>query len=96
MGEVNFQTGYINIDSYIERERNRRMEKGMGTSRDKKMAEVPVVSYGDLSLTGALISIARFFVRNLKKIIGGSTRARGRQEERTGRFQKNDRGHLIE
>ena len=69
----------------------------MGTSRDKKMAEVPVVSYGNLSLTEALISIARFLVGNLKKIRGGSIQPKGRQEEHTDRIQKkNDRDHLIE
>ena len=70
--------------------------KNTATSRDKNMAEVPVVSYGNLSLTGALISIARFIVGNLKRIKGVSIRAKGRQEERTGHLQKNDRGHLIE
>ena len=71
--------------------------KDMGTSRDKKMAEVPVVSNGNLSLTEALISIARFLVGNLKKIRGGSIQPKGRQEEHTDRIQKkNDRDHLIE
>jgi hypothetical protein len=60
----------------------------MGTSRDKKMAEVPVASYGNLSLTEALISIARFLVGNLKKIRGGSIQPKGRQEEHTDRIQK--------
>jgi hypothetical protein len=36
--------------------------------RERKMLEVPIVSYGDLSLTGGLISIFRFLVRSLKKI----------------------------
>ena len=70
--------------------------KDIGTSRDEEMAEAPVVSYGDLSLTGGLISITRFVVRNLKKIRGASMGAKGRQEEYTRRTQKNDRGHLIE
>ncbi len=52
----------------------------MGTSRDKKMDEVPVVSYGNLSLTEALISIGRFLVGNLKKIRGVSIRPKGKQE----------------
>ena len=71
--------------------------KDMGTSRDKKMTEVPVVSYGNLSLTEGLISIARFLVGNLKKMRGVSIRPKGRQEENTDRIQKqNDRDHLIE
>jgi len=60
----------------------------MGTSRDKKMAEVPVASYGNLSLTEALISMARFLVGNLKKIRGGSIQPKGRQEEHTDQIQK--------
>jgi hypothetical protein len=60
----------------------------MGTSRDKKMAEVPVASYGNLSLTEALISIARFLVGNLKKIRGDSIQPKGRQEEGKDRIQK--------
>jgi hypothetical protein len=52
------------------------------------MAEVPVASYGNLSLTEALISIVRFLVGNLKKIRGGSIQPKGRQEEHTDRIQK--------
>ena len=62
--------------------------KDMGTTRDRKMAEVPVVSYGNLSLTEALISIARFLVGNLKKIRGGSIQPKGRKEEGKDRIQK--------
>jgi hypothetical protein len=66
----------------------------MGTSRDKKMAEVPVASYGNLSLTEALISIARFLVGNLKKIKGGSIQPKDRQEEHTDRIQKKMTGTI--
>jgi hypothetical protein len=62
--------------------------KDRGTSRDKKMAEVPVVSYGNLSLTEGLISMVRFLVGNLKKMRGVSTQPKGRQEEDTDRTQK--------
>jgi hypothetical protein len=62
--------------------------KDMGTPRDKKRAEVPGVSNGNLSLTEALISIARFLVGNLKKISGGSIQPKGRQEESKDRIRK--------
>jgi hypothetical protein len=45
-------------------------------------------SYGNLSLTEALISIARFLVGNLKKIRRVSIRPKGRQEQHTDRIQK--------
>jgi hypothetical protein len=65
--------------------------KDMGTTRNRKMAEVPVVSNRNLSLTEALISIARFLVGNLKKIRGGSIQPKGRQEEGKDRIQKKTR-----
>ena len=70
--------------------------KDMGTPRDKKMAEVPVVSYGNLSLTEALISIARFLVWNLKKIRGVSIRRKGDKKRAKIEFRKNDRDPLVE
>jgi hypothetical protein len=62
--------------------------KNMATSRDNNMPEVPVVSYGDLSLTGALISIARCLFGILKKTRGVSIRRKVDEKREKVEFRK--------